>query len=530
MSAASPPRLSCLARAEPFATRRFGRLAALTLGLVAAVNAAQAQAAAPLAPCRIPGVAHEVRCGSVQRPLDAARPKGPAIEVHYAVLPAVARRKLPDAVFLLAGGPGQSAIDLMPQVLPLFHRLNQRRDVVFVDQRGTGRSAPLRCEPQDKAQSSLAAWAKGSGPASALAEAEACLKALNALPWVTHPDDIAQFTTVQAMQDLDAVRRQLDLQQINLVAASYGTRAALDYQRQFPGAVRRLVLDGVAPPDMALHRSSSVDAQAALDAVWAACGLEPACRRRHGDLRATWAALLTGLPRDVEVADPRTGRREGVTLTADMLLAAVRAPLYAPALAAGLPQAVSEAAQGRFEGIAGLFSAVSPRHGPPVYMGMHFSVVCAEDVRRAAAPGSGSPPPQGGAGAGDDDAAARRYEAVCGAWPHAAAVPEAFYRVGPGSAPALLLSGGADPVTPPRHGARVQQALGAAARHVVVPNAGHGVLSLGCVPDLVFRFIDAADAAQAGQVDARCTQNLPRPFSFAPPDAAAESLSRTVTP
>ncbi len=493
---------------------RARRIAAAAL--IAGWRLAAAQSA--LEPCRIPGVAHEVRCGSVQRPLEASRPQGPAISVHYAVLPAVARRKLPDPVFLIAGGPGQSAVELMPQLLPFFARLNQRRDIVFVDQRGTGRSTPLRCEP-DPARGDLAAWARSADPASAAAEAAACLKALQALPWVTRPGDIAQFTTVQAMRDLDAVREQLGARQVNLVAASYGTRAALDYQRQFPAAVRRLVLDGVAPPDMALHRSSGQDAQAALDAVWKACDAEAACKQRHGDLRATWAALLASLPREVQVADPRTGRREAVRLTAGMLQAAVRAPLYSPALAAALPQAVADASQDRFEGIVGLFSAVgSSRQGPQVYMGMHLSVVCAEDVAHAPADEQG------------DDAGARRYEAVCGAWPRAA-VPEAFYRLGPGSAPALLLSGGADPVTPPRHGERVRRALGAAARHVVVPNAGHGVMALGCMPDVVFRFIDAADAAAAGRVDADCAAGLPRPFAFSPPAGAADgALSRPIAP
>ena len=85
-------------------------------------------------------------CGVIKRPLDPARPDGLKIDLHYVVAPALARRKLPDPVFMLAGGPGQSAIALAPAVLALFSRLDNRRDIVFVDQRGTGRSAPLDCE------------------------------------------------------------------------------------------------------------------------------------------------------------------------------------------------------------------------------------------------------------------------------------------------------------------------------------------------------------------------------------------------
>ena len=88
----------------------------------------------------------------------------------------------------------------------------------------------------------------------------------------------------------------------------------------------------------------------------------------------------------------------------------------------------------------------------------------------------------------------------------------------PAAAPALVLSGGADPVTPPRHGERVAHALGAKARHVVVPNAGHGVMALGCMRDLLFRFVDADDGERAlAQLDTACVQGIPRPPAFVTP-------------
>lgn len=463
-----------------------------------------------LTPCRIPGVAQEVRCGVVQRPLDATRPKGTQIDVHYAVLPAVARRKREDAVFFIAGGPGQSAIDLMPHVLPLFNRLNQRRDIVFVDQRGTGRSAPLGCDPPKT--STLAAWARSSDPALSLSDALTCLKQLQALPWVTHPSDIGQFTTPQAMQDLNAVREQLGAKTINLVAASYGTRAALDYQRQFPQTVRRLVLDGVVPPNMALHISSGADAQAALDTLWAACDAEPVCQKRHGNLRAIWQQLLQSLPKDELVNDPHTGQSEVLTITRDMVLAAVRAPLYAPSLAAALPQAVRDAAAGRWEGLVALASATMPRasaqRNPALYTGMHLAVVCAEDVKRKSHTAA-SPSADFG------DALSQRYAAICPHWP-TVDVPPAFDQLQASKAPVLLLSGGIDPVTPPRHAQQVAKVLGNQVTQVLVPQAGHGLMSLPCVPDLVFRYLDTPDG-QAPRVDGSCLQSIPRPLSFSLP-------------
>jgi pimeloyl-ACP methyl ester carboxylesterase len=466
----------------------------------------------PLAACRIPGIAHEVQCGAVRRPLDPARGDGVQIDVHYVVVPALARRKLADPVFLLAGGPGQSAIAVAAQVWPLFARLNNRRDIVFVDQRGTGRSAPLDC-----ADTRREPLIDRTDPERQVAQLARCRTALEALPHVGGRDGLRFYATTPAMHDLDAVRRALGAPRIDLVGASYGTRAALEYMRLFPEAVRRVVLDGVVPPDMALPASYSTDAQAALDAVFAGCAAEAACARAHPRLHADWQALLASLPKSVVVADPVSGALQPLLLTRDVVLDSVRGPLYAPSIAAALPAAFEAAAHGRYEGLVGLASMLGSSKAAQLSIGMHFSVVCAEDaplLERA----SDRP----GADFGDD--LARLYARVCAGWPRADVAP-GFYRVGPSRAPVLLLSGGKDPAAPPRHAARVAAALGPAARSVVVANAGHGVTGLPCIRDVVFRFIDADSDAEAGSVDASCAARVPRPFAFEPM-ASASAASR----
>jgi pimeloyl-ACP methyl ester carboxylesterase len=479
----------------------------LPLGLLALLICGSAPAAAgePLQECRIAGIRNSVHCGSVQRALDPARPDGATITVHFAVIPALARRRLPDPVFLLAGGPGQSAIGLAAAAQGLLQRLGNRRDLVFVDQRGTGRSAPLTCET-----SRHAALAEQLDAARQIERLTACRQRLQALPH----GDLRQYTTLVAMQDLDAVRARLGAERINLVGASYGTRAALEYQRQFPSRVRRMVLDGVAPPDMVLPASSGIDAQAALDALFADCAAQAGCSAAHPRLREDWAALLAALPRSVDVAHPLTSEAQALTLTRDMLLAAVRAPLYSPALAAALPAALSQAAQGRFGGLLGLNAMFTARDATRIAEGMHFSVLCSEDMPRL----DGAPALSRDFG----DSALRQVKRVCADWPRAD-VPAAFYQVAPGAAPALLLSGGLDPATPPRHAERVAAALGPSARHVVVAHAGHGVLGIGCMRDVLFRFIDAEPDAQALAVDTACVSAIPRPPHFEPVSPAARS-------
>jgi pimeloyl-ACP methyl ester carboxylesterase len=486
-------------------------LRCLLLGaLLARVGPAAIAADAGLEPCRLRGLEHDALCGVLKRPLDPQQPQGRQIDVHFAVVPALARNKKPDAVFFFAGGPGQSAMDLAGPVAGLLQRFLNRHDLVLIDQRGTGRSAPLKCDDDDPGRP----LAQTLDPAHQVQALLRCREALQRLPY----GDLRQFTTPIAMQDAEAVRQRLGVERIDAIGASYGTRAVLEYQRQFPQHVRRAVIDGVAPPDMVLPASFSSDNQAALDALLAACEAEAACRERHPALRAQWRQLLTRLPRTVTVAHPLTGLPERVTMTRELVLGMVRLPLYVPALSAGLPRAIADAAAGRFEALAALASGMQGRRqSMALSEGMHFSVVCAEDFPRL-----GSSPDKPGADFGDGFAGL--YRQVCAQWPRGS-VPEAFYQLRPARSATLVLSGSADPVTPPRHGERVAKALGAHALVVVVPNAGHGVMAVGCMSDVVFRFVDAETDEEALQVDARCAQSVPRPPAFEPIRPAGPAAS-----
>ena len=483
------------------------RLSAWLAATVAAVGIAwpftEAVAALELADCHVAGIRNGVLCGSIQRPLDPSRPAGTSIAIHVVVVPAMARRKIADPVFMLAGGPGQSAISIAALTMPLFARLNNRRDIVFVDQRGTGESAPLNCK--DPEQGTLAEQSEVDRQVRLMAQ---CKAELLKLPYIHDEADLGFFTTTLAVQDLDAVRRALGVERIDLVGGSYGTRVALEFLRQFPASVRRTVIDGVAPPDMALPASSSSDNQAAFDALIAACAAEPACARAHPDLRARFRALLHGLPRRVTATDALTGRPEPFTLTREMVLNTVGGALYAPALAAALPAAIEAASHDDFSALIGLNATRSSSPASRLAIGMHLSVVCAEDMPRVAA--SLDRP-----GADFEAAGLHMYEKVCPTWPRGQ-VPAAFYVIPKSDSPVLLLSGSLDPVTPPRHGERAAKALGPMARHVVVANAGHGVMTIGCVRDIVFRFIDAASSADALAVDAGCVSHVPRPPAFEP--------------
>ena len=490
-----------------------------TATTTASSERATAAPAATLQPCRLEGLAQAARCGVLRRPLDPARPQGVQIDLHYAVVPALAKQPAADPVFFFAGGPGQSAIKLAGLLAARQARLNQRRDLVFIDQRGTGRSAPLTCADDDE-RALLQPLAARADEAQRLARLRDCRQALQALPH----GDLRFYTTEIATGDVDAVRQALGVVRFNAIGASYGTRAVLDLLRQHPQTVRRAVLDGVAPPDMRLVDSAARDNQAALDALLMACTTEPACARRHPALRAQWQALLAALPQSVALPHPVSGRPELVTLRRSTLLSLVRAPLYAPVLASALPAAIAEAHAGRWAPLATLASALGGGRGATLYSGMHLSVVCAEDLGPHAPPVDAADAAAAAAPGNDfGDTFARHYREVCADWPRGSVSP-AFYKLperAPDAAPVWLLSGGLDPVTPPRHGERVARALGPRARHIVVQHAGHGVANGGCMRDAVLRFITTDDEAAALAVDADCAAAVPRPLAFVPPGSAA---------
>jgi pimeloyl-ACP methyl ester carboxylesterase len=196
------------------------------------------------------------------------------------------------------------------------------------------------------------------------------------------------------------------------------------------------------------------------------------------------------------------------------LRGAVRGPLYSPAWAAALPAAIDAAAQGQFAPLFGLVSLRPANDAARLDMGMHLAVVCSEDLprlrRELIAPAAVAE-----AAAAWDDGSLSIYQRLCSQFP-ASTLPEAFYSIPAAATPVLLLSGGADPVTPPRHAQRVAAALGRQARHEVVPEAGHGVLGLPCMGEVLRRFIDAPTDAGALAVDAACARQVPRPPAFVP--------------
>ena len=454
------------------------------------------QATLALSRCRLPGLEAAVQCGTHDVWENRETKTGRKITLHVAVVPARLRAKDPDPIVVLAGGPGQGAIGLVPQVMPLFQRLNDTRDVVFLDQRGTGYSHPLDCESDD--DSPLQSLFEDAIPEKAVRD---CLRGLDADP--------AQYTTINAIADLDEVRARLGYEKLNLWGGSYGTRVGLEYVRRFPQHVRTVTLDGVAPSGMKLPLSFVSDGYAALERLLDACAAEKHCGRIYPNLRETIAALrgrLARLPARVEIQDPRTGERQSIVVNENVLLSGLFRPLYVAELASLLPYGVMAAAEGDFNPLLAQNLEFADDIAENLALGMHLSVICAEDVPRITRE--------------DLDAASRSFFGralvddfikACRFWPRGK-VPDDYYQPVTSDVAALILSGGIDPATPPRHGAMVAKTL-PNAKHFVAPQLGHGVSLHGCAPRLIESFIRKGSARE---LDGACLERIPRPLFVLP--------------
>jgi pimeloyl-ACP methyl ester carboxylesterase len=489
--------------------RRALAASALTLSTLASAGAAELA----LTPCRLDGLEGEARCGSLAVPEDRNRPDGRVITVPVVVVPA--KTATPKgAVAFLAGGPGASSIASAAGAASHAGTLREERDLLFVDTRGLGGPDRLFCSELAERGNMQSFYEEFLPPA----KAARCRERLAA----TH--DLTRYTTEEGADDLEAVRRALGYGPLDLVGASYGTRFALVYARRHPASVRTLLLYGAVATDerIPLHFASYFES--ALMATFEACAAEPACRERFPGLRddlAAAVARLVGAPVPVELTDPSSGEPFRFVVTRAGFAQALRYMLYLPSSALLVPATVHAAAGGDFRPVAEAAQTFFTFAASDFADGYYLSVTCSEDVpfileaEIAAATG----------GTLLGDFRIRQQQAACAAWT-AQPVDAAFLEPVRSAAPTLIVSGERDPVTPAKQAERIASTL-PAARHVVVPDAGHdvgGLVGLDCLERLEAEFIRTANAER---LDTACVASIRRPpFVLGLPGSEAPDLGR----
>ena len=445
--------------------QRHALLFAAILTLSVAAGAAEAPKAvrpsrSQLRPCtgpRPPGTAP--LCGTYQVWENRAAKSGRKIGLKIVLFPAQSSRPKRDPIFFLAGGPGQAATSIA--AFAAENPLRQNRDLVFVDQRGTGQPNRLGCElggREDDLQSYL-------GEMFPVEAVRLCREQLE------KNADLTLYTTDLAMDDLDEVRAWLGYAKINLVGGSYGTRAAQVYLRRHPRTVRAVLLSGAVPMDETLPISHAAAGQRSLDLLLGWCEQDAACHGKFPNVRTELTQVLDRLaqsPATVEIRDPRTGQPAQVRLSRELVADGIRWTLYNPADSARLPRLIHEAAAGDLGSLGQ--ASVASRVGiiRALAFGMFFSVTCAEDIAFI----DPAQVPSRTAGSFLGDYRVRQQMAACAVWPQARIEP-AHREAVHSDVPVLILNGERDPVTPPDFGVRTARYLTHAV-HVIVPFGSHG--------------------------------------------------------
>jgi len=450
-----------------------------------------------LTPCEVPGtqpgVKAKVRCGSFEVFEDRSGKRGRKIVLKIVVFPATGQDKAADPLFYIPGGPGSSATEDAPYIAREFARIRERRDLVFVDQRGTGGSNPLNCDLFKPAD--LRSYLGDYFPLEAVRR---CREQLEPKA------NLELYTTAIAMDDLDDVRAALGYKQINIIGGSYGTRAAQVYLKLHPDRVRAVILHGVSPTNQFMPRDFPQHTERALNGVIGECEQDDACRAEFPDLKAETKKVLATLvrgPVDVELKRRETVR---VSLSRDLVAEAVRYMLYQPGAASRIPLFLHLAAQGNYTPFAEAAISYRQQIVATGSNGMYLSVTCAEDLPMIK-PGEGE---RNGVDTFLGDYRLRQQRAACALWGRGK-VPKDYAEPTRSAVPALIVTGQWDPVTPPTYGDTVAKYL-SHSLHVIVPHGGHGFNGLkgtDCVGNLMSSFIERGTTEG---LDTSCVNSIVR--------------------
>jgi len=439
-----------------------------------------------LEPCFIDGVKERISCASVMLPLDYSNPGGESIPVHVAVIPAKSAAPAADPFLVFAGGPGQAAGEFGFLIEAAFDDIRSDRDILLIDQRGTGKSHGLRCSfegLEDSAQDFRLV-------------AEECRAEFTI--------DVRHFTLENIIRDTDEIRELLGYQQLNLWGGSYGTKSISLYLKRYPERVRSIIVDGILPPDQSLFLSAPASAERALGKLVEDCKTQPACNTAFPNFREQVDTLVEQAANGelrYEGIDPVSGKYIELDIGFEMAVESIRSVMYSAEGTTLLPYVVNEATGGNLTPmLASLMnsSAVSDS----MYLGATMSLLCGEDVASIDAEAAA----KAGEGSFARDSYYRIWSGHCSGWDYVRPAAADFFAPINSNVPALMLSGDLDPVTPPSLGDHWAKGF-PNGRHITVKGTGHITSHAACMPKLLSEFIDHLDPAL---LDTGCLDHLNR--------------------
>ncbi len=282
-----------------------------------------------LQPCTVQGV--EAQCGTLSVFEDRAARQGRKIDLRVVVVKAKDQRALPDPLFHFDGGPGGAGSDSVNLVKSIYAEINQKRDVVFFDQRGVGGSNKLVCPEMNPGEANQD-------------YIERCLAGL--------PGDLRFYTTTIAMDDVDDIRQALGYDKINLYGGSYGGTAAQVYLNRHAEHVRSFTFVRSTLLQIPFSDAMVRATQLSLERLFERCAADAACQAAYPDLRSEFDGLKGKLAQPVTtgVFDPKTSQPVSITLAT--FEGTVHYMLKETHRTVKLPGLIHRAAQGDWDGLA----------------------------------------------------------------------------------------------------------------------------------------------------------------------------------
>lgn len=445
--------------------------------------------------CEREGITAPAKCGTFTVWENRDEKSGRTINLNVVVLEATGSDPRPDPYVFLTGGPGEAATSAAPELND--DDVREQRDILLVDQRGTGQSNGLHCRREK------------TGPLQAFMatiDAELVRECRRELE---KRADLRYYLTTHAMDDLDGLRAALGYEQINLVGGSYGTRAALVYIRRHGRHVRSAILMASTALGHPMPARFATDAEESLRNVLRDCAAETSWTEAFPALDHDYRRAVRNIeesPRTIRVHDPRTGDSVEVVFRASDFAESLRAMLYGPKSTRRIPLLLHHAAStGDYRPFAEYQLKRNLVLNQAVAMGMYFALTCTEDVARVDAEAVYA----AGRGTFMADHRARPHIEGCEGWP-LGRLPAAYGEEVESEVPVLTVTGANDPTTPPASAHAAASRL-ANARVVIVPDGGHdlvGLVGRKCVEGIVARFLATTDS---GALDTTCVADVHRP-------------------
>ncbi len=415
---------------------------------------------------------------------------GRRIPIRVVVIPATDPQRQADPIVWFAGGPGDSAVDTISRVRPLLAATTSR-DLVFIEQRGTGASN-MTCP----------SFPDSSDKAALRSAIESCLKGLHA--------DLRFYTTAMFADDVDEVLSELHYEKANLVGISYGTTGEQVFLTRHPDRVRTMTLLSGTLLDVPVFERFPENAQRALDLVFAECEREAACQRAFPALRADWAALWSSVnssPWVVPAEQSPNGTE--VTLDSNWVASSLHDLLLVATTHARIPLVVHTV--GAAEDRVAALLAVTQAYPASADTGSSDNQMVSFAIRCNEAWAHNDPSKLVGTDSfeyGRDMSNAEWWQEVCTRIPKASDTA-ATTELTKSNVPVLAFNGEEDPQDPPGNMAGAQR-IWPNSLQLTVPGQGHDVdpVSAACEIPLIKSFIDQGSVTS---LDTTCVSQLPLP-------------------